>query len=121
MDGHPCGGDGGSCTCTHVPKYKPHGPHCDLENGLSKNARRYNCKQQKVKKTCERGDLSGKLGQLEVQNGDDDVLFVKFKGVDKHFLNKSDFEASNADYSIVLSKGETHILCAKLMLLCNKS
>ena len=116
----------GSCTCTHTRNPNdpgrpgPHAPYCD-KGGDKVNPKFYSCSQKDIGNTCEYGDLSGKLGQLEVQKDGDGKLFVQFKGVDKYFLEKSDFEVPDTDYSIVISKGGVRILCAKFMLLCKKS
>ena len=109
------------CTNTETgPHAHSHNPHC-VKDGSNVKPAWYDCDQQDAGNTCEYGDLSGKLGQLEVQKDGDGKLFVKFKGVDKYFLQKSDFETPNTDYSIVITKDEVRILCAKLMFLCNKS
>ena len=114
------------CTCSHTrnPSYPngpgAHSPYCD-KGGEKVNPKRYGCDQQDIGNTCEYGDLSGKLGQLKVKKDRDGKLFIQFKGVDKYFLEKSDYEVPDTNYSIVISKDGVRILCAKLMLLCNNS
>ena len=115
-------GDSASCTGTHYSGSPLHGhkPHC-VKEGNNIKPIKYDCKEQDAGNTCKYGDLSGKLGQLEVQKGENDNLFAKFRGIDKYFVKKSDFKLSDTDYSIVMSKYGARILCAKLMLLCNNS
>lgn len=119
-----CGGPGQSCTSDPTASgsawYMYFTDHCRTEDGPVK-AKKYDCDQNDAGNTCEYGDLSGKLGQLEVQKDDNDILYVKFKGVDKHFLKKSDFKETDTDYSIVISKDGVRILCAKLKLLCSNT
>ena len=119
-----CGGHSQSCTSdptvTGSTWYVYFTDHCRKGDGTVK-AKKYDCDQQEAGNTCEYGDLSRKLGQLKVQKGRDGKLFVQFKGVDKYFLKKSNFEVPDTDYSIIISKDGDRILCAKLMRLCDRS
>jgi len=94
-------------------------PFCIKNNGVTVKAQDYNCKPKKKQQTCERGDLSGKLGQLEVIKDNKNQLLVKFKGTDNFFPRKNVAEKPETDWSIVLSKGGSRFLCAQFILLCN--
>lgn len=67
---------------------------------------------------CVLGDLTGKLGQLEVQTKDKDgTLFVKYRGTDGLFPTLKAAE-TRPGWSIVLSKNGQRFLCAEFILLC---
>ena len=75
-------------------------------------------KNPKKEMRCEPGDLSGKLGQLEVQKKDKDgTLFVKYKGTDGLFPTLKVAE-KRPGWSIVLSKSGQPFLCAEFVLIC---
>merc|ERR1712085_125421 len=67
----------------------PKVPYCVQDNGRTVKAEDYACNPKKKQNTCERGDLSGKLGQLVVIKNSSDKLLVKFKGTDTFFPRKN--------------------------------
>lgn len=96
----------------------PNVPYCIENNGNTVKAEDYECKPKKVQKTCERGDLSGKLGQLKVKKKSGQLM-VKFKGTDKFFPRKNAALQPETEWSIVLSKDGKRFLCAQFVLLCD--
>lgn len=96
----------------------PKVPYCVQDNGRTVKAEDYACSPKKKQNTCERGDLSGKLGQLVVKKNSKDKLLVKFKGTDNFFPRKNVAEQEDTDWSIVLSKGGNRFLCAQFVLEC---
>lgn len=96
----------------------PKVPYCVQDNGRTVKAEDYACNPKKKQNTCERGDLSGKLGQLVVKKNSSDKLLVKFKGTDTFFPRKNVAEMEDTDWSIVLSKGGNRFLCAQFVLEC---
>jgi len=97
----------------------PKVPYCIKNNGQTVKTEDYNCKPKKKQDTCERGDLSGKLGQLLVIKNSKDQLLVKFKGTDNFFPRKNVAEKPETDWSIVLSKGDDRFLCAQFIFECD--
>jgi len=97
------------------------GGFCTKPNGSKVSVFNYDCKPKDAKNTCERGDLSGKLGPLVVQTTVNGFPRVQFKGSDNFFLKRRDAEAA-ADaedpYSIVISKNGEPFLCAEFIFIC---
>jgi len=94
-------------------------PYCIKSNGRTIKAKDYNCSPQNVQDTCERGDMSGKLGQLKVKKNSNGKLLVKYKGTDKFFPRKNNAVKPDTNWSVVISKNGKRILCAEMVLKCN--
>ena len=96
-------------------------PYCASGEG-DVLAQDYKCnptmKVPKKEMRCEYGDLSGKLGQLEVKKkSKDGTLYVKFKGKDGLFPTFDVLE-TRPGWSIVLSKNGARFLCAEMVVKC---
>ena len=87
---------------------------CLNKNGEQVSPNTYECSQENTK-LCERGDLSGKFGQLKVKSKM--PTFKKF--VDDNFVSKKEAKDPNYDFSFVLTKGDKRILCAKAVFSCS--
>merc|ERR1711982_201606 len=100
----------------------PNTPYCIKDDGTTVTAEGYQCKKKKPKDTCERGDLSGKLGQLEVKESTNGYPKVVFNGVDEFFPVQHQ-ALTNVDegtpWSIVISKDGEPFLCAQFNMKCD--
>lgn len=110
-----------SVACSSLSEFNEDGK-CTKPNGRTVSADDYECKPKKASKTCERGDLSGKLGPLVVTITKNGFPKVTFKGTDKFFLKRRDAELAeeiNEPFSIVISKNGENFICAQFILKCD--
>jgi len=110
-----------SVACSSLSEFNEDGT-CTRPNGRQVKAIDYNCKSKKADNTCERGDLTGKLGPLVVTSTVNGFPKVTFKGIDKFFLKRKDAEEAeeiNEPYSIVISKDGENFICAQFILICD--
>jgi len=110
-----------SVACSFLSEFKENGK-CIKPNGRQVKADDYKCNAKKADKTCERGDLTGKLGPLIVTSTVNGFPKVTFKAIDKFFLKRKDAEEAeeiNEPYSIVISKNGENFICAQFILICD--
>jgi len=103
-------------------KLQPTEPYCVKKNGREVLVSDYDCPGGDLKKKCEYGDLSGKLGKLDVIATNKGYPKIEFKGVD-NFFPKRKFALANVDagtpWSIVISKDGEPFMCAEFNMICD--
>jgi len=94
-------------------------PYCLKDNGRKVLTSAYECNGTNIKKTCERGDMSGKLGKLIVTATKNGYPKVVYRGVDKYFPKRKFAEDPETNWSIVISKNGERFFCAQFILICD--